>query len=345
MTENTMQGLFIDAKEQAQVRRSPVPEPNADQVRIRVEHVGICGSDLHYYYEGANGAFMVREPLIPGHELSGVVDFDPSGALAAGTTVTVHPARFGIPDPRFEDAPQLRPQGSYLGSASTWPHTQGALCEYLVVESTMVRVLPTELPLRRAVLAEPLAVALHALEQAKSVGAVLSGARVLVAGAGPIGLLAVAAAVASGALEVTASDVFAGPLMRAKEQGATTVVDVSVEQLPESSFDVVLECSAAPPSIAAVLKAVRPAGVVVQVGMVPAEPRPLDISPFIAKEVRYVGTFRFAEEITAAIELLAQNPGIERVITHEISPNDHEALFAAARDSEVSGKVITSSWG
>lgn len=339
-----MNALFIDAKEQAEVRSVPVPSPDADQVRLRVEHVGICGSDLHYYYEGANGAFVVKEPLVPGHELSGVVDYDPSGQLAAGTAVTVHPARFGVPDDRFGDAPQLWPKGSYLGSASTWPHTQGALSEFLVVEAEMVRVLPQGLPVRRAVLAEPLAVALHAIEQAKSVGAQLNGAKVLVAGAGPIGLLAVAAAVAAGAAEVTASDVFAEPLQRAVQLGAQHVVDVSEQKLPESEFDVVLECSAAAPSISAALKAVRPAGVVVQVGMVPAEPRPLDISPFIAKEVRYVGTFRFAQEISAAVELLAARPEIEQVITHEISPQDPHALFAAAKDSRVSGKVISAPW-
>ncbi len=236
-----MKSLLIEKALTAEVREVAVPEPGEGQVRLRVEYVGICGSDLHYYYEGANGAFVVREPLVPGHELSGRVDLDPSGALAPGTPVTVHPARFGTPRPGIEDAPHLWPGGSYLGSASTWPHTQGAASEYLVVEADMVRVLPQELPVRRAVLAEPLAVALHALGKAGDV----EGLEVLVTGSGPIGLMAVAAAVAAGA-RVTATDVLAGPLERAAALGAAATVDVSTEAVEANAYAVVLECSECP---------------------------------------------------------------------------------------------------
>lgn len=344
MTTRTTRALFIDGAQQAAVRTTEVPEPGPEQLILRAHHVGICGSDLHYYDQGANGAFVVREPLIPGHELSGTVETDPSGALAPGTPVTIHPARFGDEDPRFPDAPQLWPGGSYLGSASTWPHTQGALSELLLVERHMIRVLPESLPLRRAVLAEPLAVALHAVEQARRAGAHIDGAEVLVSGAGPVGLLAIAALADAGAAEITATDVLPGPLARARAQGATRTLDVSREALPQSTYDLVLECSGAIASVNTALTAVRPAGVVVQVGMVPAVRQPMDLSPFIAKEVRYMGTFRFAGEIDAAIELLARRPEIENVITHELPPEEPDALFGAARDAEGSGKVITAPW-
>ena len=65
-----------------------LPEPSAGQVRVRVEYVGICGSDLHYYYHGENAGFVLKEPLIPGHELSGTVDLDPTGRRSPGTAVT-----------------------------------------------------------------------------------------------------------------------------------------------------------------------------------------------------------------------------------------------------------------
>lgn len=330
-----MHALFIDAAREAAVRDVPLPDPGADQVRIRVDYVGICGSDLHYYFEGANGAFVVREPLIPGHEVSGRIDHDPAGEWAAGTPVTVHPARFGQPRPGIEDDPHLWPGGSYLGSASTWPHTQGAAAEYLVVERRMIRVLPEGLPIRRAALAEPLAVALHALGKAGSV----EGQRVLVTGSGPIGLLAVAAAVAAGA-HVTATDVLPGPLARARDLGAAATVDVSAEALPDDVFDVVLECSGVPRSISAALRAVRAAGTVVQVGMLPNEDRSVNLAPFIAKEVRYLGTFRFSDEIDAAIALLAERPEIESAITHEFALGAAAEAFATARDSDGSGKVL-----
>lgn len=330
-----MHALFIDAALEAEVREIAVPEPAEDEVRIRVEYVGICGSDLHYYFHGANGAFVVREPLIPGHELAGRIDHDPTGQWAAGTPVTVHPAQFGRPRPGLEGAPHLWPGGSYLGSASTWPHTQGAAAEYLVVDRGMIRVLPEGVTARRAALAEPLAVALHAL----GVAGPVAGARVLVTGSGPIGLMAVAAAVAAGA-EVTATDVLPGPLARARVLGASHTVDVRTGELDAGAFDVVLECSGVPESISAALRAVRAAGVVVQVGMLPDAERTVNLAPFIAKEVRYLGSFRFADEIDAAIRLLAEHPVIEAAITHEYPLAEAAAAFATARDSDASGKVL-----
>ncbi|GAB3602376.1 zinc-binding dehydrogenase [Microbacterium aureliae] len=334
-----MRAAFIDAPETLVVREVPAPEPAEGQVRIRVDYIGICGSDLHYYFHGANGAFVVREPLIPGHELSGRIDHDPAGQWPPGTPVTVHPATFGAPDPRFPDEPHLWPGGAYLGSASTWPHTQGALRERMLVERSAVRVLPPELPVRRAVLAEPLAVALHALGKAGDV----AGRRVLVTGSGPIGLLAVAAAVAGGA-EVTATDVLPGPLARAREVGAVATVDVSAQDVEAGVFDVVLECSGVAASVSTALRAVRPAGVVVQVGMMPDEARPVNLAPFVAKEVAYVGTFRFRDEIDQAVELLARHPEFERIITHVIDAGDVARAFAVARDSEASGKVVVAVW-
>src|SRR5690606_10175865 len=124
-----MRAVFIESARRAAVREVPVVEPGEGQVRVRIDYVGICGSDLHYYFDGANGAFVVREPLIPGHEVSGRVDLDPSGRWAPGTPVTVHPATFGTPDPAIPDDPHLWAGGAYLGSASTWPHTQGGLVE------------------------------------------------------------------------------------------------------------------------------------------------------------------------------------------------------------------------
>lgn len=336
-----MRAAFITAKQTVEVRDVPTPEPREDEVRIRVDYVGVCGSDLHYYFEGANGAFVVQEPLVPGHELSGRIDFDPKGEWAPGTGVTVHPARFGDSQPGIEDDPHLWPNGSYLGSASTWPHTQGALAEQLVVDRSMIRVLPESLTVRTAVLAEPLAVAMHGVAKA---GDAIKGARVLVTGSGPIGMLAIAAALDAGAASVTATDVLEGPLQRALGMGAEAAINVATDEVPEGAFDVVLECSGVAPSISTAFHAARKAATVVQIGMVPNEPRPVNLAPFISKELRVYGTFRFKDEIDAAISLLAKRPEIELVITHEFDAGDTAELFAVARDSEASGKVIATVW-
>lgn len=337
-----MKALVIHSKQNMQVEELPTPDPGPDQVRLRMAYVGICGSDLHYYFDGANGTFVVREPLIPGHEVSGTVDLDPSGELAPGTPVTVHPARFGQPEPGIEsdDFKHLWAGGSYLGSASTMPHTQGGMSEYLIVERSMVRLLPEGLDLKTAALAEPLGVALHGINQ---IGGV-QGAKVLVSGSGPIGLMAAAAALASGAAEVVATDVLPGPLERARALGVTRTVQVNQEELPANYFDVALECSGAPPAMSATMVAVRKAGRVAQLGMLPAGPASLVLAPFIQKEIMWVGCFRFNTEIDDAIDMLAANPGIAAAVTHVISADEYTNAFDTAKDSDISGKVLVDMW-
>ena len=99
-----MRAIVIGGKLDLREAEIPTPEPVGGQVRLRMAFGGICGSDLHYYNEGANGEYVVREPLVPGHEVSGTVDLDPSGELAPGTPVTVHPARFGTSEPGMRTA-------------------------------------------------------------------------------------------------------------------------------------------------------------------------------------------------------------------------------------------------
>ncbi|RCS63259.1 zinc-binding dehydrogenase [Microbacterium sp. JB110] len=333
-----MRAVYIDGKDRIAVREAAVPDTGDGEVRIRVQQVGICGSDLHYFFEGANGEYAVREPLIPGHEMSGVVDVDPRGEFAPGTPVTVHPARFGTEVPGTQGQPHVWPGGSYLGSAATMPHTQGAMADLLVVDRGMVRVLPDGLDTAGAVLAEPLGVALHGATRAGD----LTDARVLVSGAGPIGLLAVAAARARGAAHVTASDMLDEPLERARTMGADAVVRVGRDELTAEAFDVVLECSGAPAAISSAGAAVRRRGVVVQIGMVPNTPQGVNLAPFISKEVDLRGAFRFREEIDEAVALLAERPEIGAVVTHVVPVADVHGAFDVARDSKVSGKVVVS---
>lgn len=337
-----MKTLFIHGREDIRLEDVPMPEPGPGEVRLRIAYVGVCGSDLHYYFNGANGAFVVEEPMAPGHEVSGVVDFDPSGKLASGTPVTVHPATFGEPIPGIEDKRHLFPGGSYLGSASTHPHTQGGMSEFLIVKDFMVRPLPAGMDLRVAALAEPLGVALHGINVAGGV----EGKSVVVSGSGPIGLLAAAAAVAKGAAEVVSTDVLAGPLDRARRLGArpVRVGGAGAAELPRGHFDVALECSGIPAAVSATIEAVRPAGVHAQIGMMGAGPQPIALATLIAKEIQLRGCFRFNTEIDEAIELLAARPEIaDVVVTHVFAGNSADSAveaFTTAKDSDASGKVL-----
>lgn len=331
-----MKALSIHAAGDARLEEVPEVEPAEGQVRLKVAYVGICGSDLHYYFQGANGAFVITEPLIPGHELSAVVDLDPSGELAPGTPVTVHPARYGTSAPGIEDRPHLWPGGDYLGSASVTPHRQGAAVEHLVMERENIRVLPESLPLRRGALAEPLAVSLHAVTIAGDV----TGKHCLVLGAGPIGLLAVSSLLHRGAASVHVTDVRPEPLERAAALGAERTLLIPDEAPEANTYDVVLECSAAPVSLSSAVQAVRPAGIIVQVAILPNQDIPVNLAALVAKEVQLRGTQRFDTEIDEAIELLAADERFDAVITQVVPVDEAEAAFATARDASRSAKVL-----
>ena len=139
-----------------------------------------------------------------------------------------------------------------------------------------------------------------------------------------------------------ATDVLEGPLERARALGVHGTVRVGAEQIPSGAFDVVLECSGVPAAVSPALVGARRGGVVVQVGMVPDEARPVNLAPLVSKELQLRGSFRFDDEIDEAIGLLADRPGIEDVVTHEFPADRAVEAFATARDSAVSGKVLVS---
>lgn len=331
-----MKVVYINGKEDLSVVEAATPEPGPGQVRVAVEYVGICGSDLHYYFNGANGTFVIREPLTPGHEMSGHIDLDPEGEWATGTPVTLHPATFGPDRPGMENLRHLRPGGSYLGSASTWPHTQGAMADYILVNREMIRLLPEGVSTRTAALTEPLGVGLHGINMIGD----LTGASVLVSGSGPIGLLAGFAAKQRGAAHLTFSDVLDGPLERAKQVGADEVINVMRDKLPDNAYDVILECSAAAPAVSACMNAAKPRGRIAQIGMFPGTPVGVTLAPLSQKELTWVGTMRFDNEVDEAIEMIAAAPEVASVITHVLGIDQVLEAFTVAKDSQASGKVL-----
>lgn len=311
--------------------------PDPGQVLVRNTHGGICGSDLHYYRHGAVGDFTLRQPLILGHEVVGRVELDPSGALSKTTPVAIHPASpCGCCSECAAGTRNVCRHARYFGSAASYPHTQGGFSEYMVVRQDQIRVLPTSLPLDRAVLAEPLAVGLHALNRAGGV----AGAKVLVNGSGPIGILAAGAAKMAGAEEVWSADVLEQPLKIALDAGVDHTVRIGDEDLPDRHFDVAIEASGASAAIGPTLAAVRNRGVMVQLGMFPPGPRPAELSALVAKEIDLRGAFRFDTEFDESIALLAESSELDPVITHIFALSDAVAAMDIAADPASSGKVV-----
>ena len=202
--------------------------------------------------------------------------------------------------------------------------------------SDQLRKLPETLPTLRAVLAEPLAVGLHAIARAGGV----RDKRVFVSGAGPIGLLAAAAAVALGADTVTVGDLLPRPLEIARALGVDATMLLGDVKPRDESFDVVLEAAGAPAALSTALAAAARGGVVVQIGMLPGEARPVSIAPLVSHEVDLRGTFRFDTELDAAIALLDAHPSFDAVITHRFGLQDAVEAFEVAADAARSSKVV-----
>ena len=202
-------------------------EPRAlgpHDVRLRLGAGGICGSDLHYYQHGRVGAFVIREPLVPGHEASGVVDAV-GGAVTrvkAGDKVAIDPSHpCGQCDYCRGGRMNLCRKMFFLGSASIFPHAQGLFAQSFVMpERQLTPVTEPEITLGEIACAEPLSVGLHAVQRAGS----LLGKRVLVTGGGTIGCMCVIAARLAGAAEVVVADIAERPLAMARTVGADSAV-------------------------------------------------------------------------------------------------------------------------
>lgn len=319
------------------------PTPAADEAVIAVAYGGVCGSDLHYWTHGAAGASVLREPLILGHELSGVVlraAADGTGP-AVGTPVAIHPLtpQGDGATPWPEDRPNLAPASSYLGSAMHLPHTQGGFADRIAIPTRMLLSLPEGLDLRTAVLAEPAAVAWHAVERAGSV----AGKRVAVIGSGPIGLLAVAVALHHGAAEVIATDLHELPRSLAEARGARALDARDSAAIAALHADVVIESSGTVPGLEAAVSAAVRGGTVVLLGLQAAGLVAAPMAMAITRELTLVGSFRFAAELAPVLDALADGSlNIDGIMTHESPSTDALAAFATAADASVSSKVVLS---
>ncbi|MEU2910997.1 L-idonate 5-dehydrogenase [Streptomyces massasporeus] len=336
-----MLGCVIHGQGDLRVAELPVPRPGPGQALVAVRYGGVCGSDLHYWRHGGVGDFRLREPMVLGHEVVGtVVEYgaDASGP-APGSAVAVHPATpCGVCPECAAGRRNVCRDTRYLGSAARFPHVQGGFAARVVVPAEQVRALPDGLGLRRAALAEPLSVALHAVRRAGGV----AGRHVLVTGAGPIGCLVVSAARAAGAAHVTVSDLLPEALAYGRIAGAGTVVradDPDDRGWPDEA-DVAIEASGVAAGLDACLRRVRRGGVVVQLGMLPAGHSHFAGNLVVSREIELRGAFRFDGEFDEALVLLAGEPAFDGLISAVVPVGEAESAFALAVDRGRSCKVL-----
>jgi L-idonate 5-dehydrogenase len=315
-------------------------------VKVRVRAGGICGSDLHYFFEGRNGDFVIREPLIPGHEFAGEVEAVGAavGRVKPGDRVAVNPSS---PCGRCRYCRQGREnlcrRMVFLGSASKFPHIQGGFREVFIVDEHNALPVAPSLPFTTAAFAEPLSVALHAVTRAGN----LFGRNVLITGAGPIGQLVLLAARRAGAARIAITDVVDEPLATARKLGADAAINVArrAADLRDDAaaldgFEVIFECAGNAQALRSAFESAGPGATIVQVGILPAGDIPVLANIAMGRELEWRNVFRFCDEFSLAVDILDRGLiDVTPLLTATVPAAEAARGFALARDRTQSLKV------
>ncbi|MFM1653658.1 NAD(P)-dependent alcohol dehydrogenase [Brevibacillus sp. B_LB10_24] len=341
----TMKAGFLDKPLEVNVRKIPVPEVTGTEVLIRVEAVGVCGSDVHYYAHGRIGKRLVQYPHIQGHECAGTV-------VAIGDKVT----RFQLGD-RVAIEPwvtcmsckwckegryNLCPDVQFLST----PPVKGAFVQYLKHREDFLFPLPDHLSFEHATLAEPLSVGLHAVRR----GGLEPGSTAAIIGMGPVGLMTVMAAKVFGAKEIIACDVVPLRLEAAKKLGATKVINVAEKNVGDEiqsltaglGADVVLETSGNDKALQSSVELVKRGGALVVIGFPAEEAVPLNVTLMLQKEINLYSVYRYTNTYPLAIELLASGDfPVDEIITDRYSLDEiQQAMEQAHTNKSGSLKVM-----
>ncbi|KAK6758988.1 hypothetical protein RB195_016297 [Necator americanus] len=308
MSEDNLSAVLYGIDD-IRLEQREIPKPAENQLLISVNTVGICGSDVHYWTHGAIGSFVVKEPMVLGHETCGtVVGVGPSvKGFTAGDRVALEP---GIPCRGCEHCKTGRYNLCAEMRFFATPPVHGSLARYVVHDADFCYKLPDNVTFEEGALLEPLSVAVHACRRAH----LQMGQRILVQGAGPIGTLCMMTARAMGAAEVLITDLDEGRLALAKKLGAEhtlCVKGMSVEQIRGEIIkslgvepEVTIECTGAQSCMESSILTTRSGGVIVTIGL--GAPRAdLPIIDSAIREVDIRGVFRYANCYPTALNLVA----------------------------------------
>ncbi len=338
-----MRAIVIHAPKDLRIDELDSVDPGPGEVKISVAAGGICGSDLHYYNHGGFGPVRLKQPMVLGHEVSGRVAELGKGVtgLKEGELISISPSR-PCGNCRFchEGLPNHCLNMRFYGSAMPFPHIQGAFQEELIVDASQC-VAAEGLSAGEAAMAEPLSVGLHATRRAGD----LLGKRVLVTGCGPIGALVIVAARCAGAAEIVVTDLSNNALSYAEKVGADRTINMGEEPdalepygADKGYFDVLYECSGSPQALAAGIAAMRPRGVIMQLGL--SGDMAVPMMQLTAKELDLRGSFRFHEEFAMAVRLMQTGQiDVSPVLTHTLPLERAEEAFQIANDRSTAMKT------
>ncbi|PJM73337.1 alcohol dehydrogenase [Bifidobacterium primatium] len=337
-----MKAIVVKGPHELSIEEVAKPQiEERDDVLVKIKAVGVCGSDVHILH-GENP--FVTYPRVMGHEMVGEVEEVGSGVddLEPGDHIVIEPitysgksyaVRRGMPNVS-ED---LKVNGV---------HVDGGEQEYLVIKNIQAHKIRKDIPWTTAVLAEPYTIAGNSTTR----GDVRAGDRVLVQGAGPIGIAILRVAKAKGAT-VMVSDIVDEKLEFAKANGADVVVNTKTQDLKEAVTEwthgemanIVLDAACLPQTFQACFDLVSVAGTIVVLGMSP-EPVPIPQKPIMAKQLTVVGTRLQAFQFDPIIRMMeAGTLGDDGMVTHVFDFNDAEKAFKLLDEhpEEVKKLVLT----
>jgi D-xylulose reductase len=342
-----VQALVLEEKGRLSLRDYPLRlDLGPHDVRIAIHTVGICGSDVHYYTHGKIGPFVVKEPMILGHEAAGTVTAVGTEVthLKVGDRVCMEP---GIPD--------LNSKAVRLGMYNVdpavrfWatPPVHGCLTPEVVHPAAFTFKLPDNVSFAEGAMVEPLAVGIQAALKA----GIKPGDTAVVMGAGPIGMITALSALAGGGSRVIVSDVAQPKLDIIGQYPGVETVNVRNTKLIDYvrattegwGADIVFETSGAAPAVLDVANVVAPGGTCVMVGM-PVDPIPVDIVGLQAKEATLKTIFRYANVHDRAIALIASGKiDLKPLITETFAFRDSVVAFdraVEARPTDVKLQIV-----
>ncbi|NIK75093.1 L-iditol 2-dehydrogenase [Paenibacillus castaneae] len=345
MKSGKMNAAIMDKPLSIAIKQVDIPVPGEHEALIKVHCIGVCGSDVHYYEHGQIGRYIVKEPIILGHELAGeVVKVGKAvTTLSPGDRVAVEP---GVACGNCEYCKSGRynlcPDVVFLAT----PPVNGAWAEYIVMPVSYLHKLPDSMSYETGALLEPLSVGFHAMQR----GSAKPFDRLLITGLGPIGLLVGQAAKLFGITEIYGTDTVAFRRELALEMGFTAVFDPAADQIGEklneltdgAGITLVVESSGNARAMADSVKLVKRGGRIVFVGLPTADTVPMDMASLIDGEIDTYGVFRYANTYPAAIQALQRSAvDLESIITHRYALTDiKEAVETARTRKDTSIKVM-----
>jgi len=323
----TMRASVLTAPKLIAMEERATPRPGPGEVLVRVAKVGVCGSDVHYYRDGRIGPFVVDTPLVLGHELSGRIAGVGDGVAAdrIGERVAIEPQRpCRVCSQCKAGRYNLCPHMEFYAT----PPIDGAFCDYVTIQADFAHPVPDAVSDEAAALLEPLSVGIAAARK----GAVVPGSRVLIAGSGPIGVIAAQAVRAFGAAEIIVSDPVPERRDMARRFGATATLDPSAEDPRSLQVDTFIDACGIPAAVVSGVQSVRGAGTVVLVGT-GFDEIALPIPTIQNRELMVTGVFRYTDTWPLGAHLVATGQvDLDSLVTHRFGLAQAEDALNANLD-------------